>query len=80
MRDSGSAPGDADTSLQLHHYHAQCRERAARTIQAFLLKQQQQSDAAQAGAASGDLRGGDARWASLTTILDTLATLQLWSG
>ena len=61
VRDSGSAPGDADTSLQLHHYHAQCRERAARTIQAFLLKQQQQSDAAQAGAASGDLRGGDAR-------------------
>ena len=61
VRDSGSAPGDADTSLQLHHYHAQCRERAARTIQAFLLKQQQQSDAAQVGAASGDLRGGDAR-------------------
>jgi hypothetical protein len=61
VRDSGSAPGDADTSLQLHHYHAQCRERAARTIQAFLLKQQQQSDAAQVGAASGDLRGGDGR-------------------
>ena len=62
VRDSGGAPGDADTSLQLHHYHAQCRERAARTIQGFLLKQQQQSDAAEAGAASGDLLlGGDVR-------------------
>lgn len=62
VRDSGGAPGDADTSLQLHHYHAQCRERAARTIQGFLLKQQQQSDAAEAGSASGDLLlGGDVR-------------------